>query len=1040
MPAHTLPDGRIPVLLSAHEEDLVGRDAAAILNYLERFAELTEPTAAVAATLLRLRRVRRHRAVVRAADRRELVAALAALATGQDHRLVSGSSETAAPRTAFVFPGQGNQWPSMGAEAYQRLPAYRAEADRCAKAFTAAALASPLPYLLGSTHQGWSQIHIQGAQFTHAVSLAQVWRSCGILPNIAVGHSLGEVAAAYVAGTIALPDAVAVVAARATAVERLGGGYGMAVLGISVDHAKQFIAETPGWLEVSAVNAPSSIVISGDRDAVAGIVRLVGQRGIFARELAVDYPGHTSALDPLRRTFQQLLPASTFLDAPVEFIGSAYGAVIRPGTALSAYWYDNLRNTVRFDEAAATALQRGARAFVELSAHPSLVHVLEDLVGEALILCSLRRDEPAVDELSANIAAAAVADPRYRWADVAGVGDHRPLPGFPNAPMRAIHLWAQREPLPPLPGTALMIAAELWQRADPAPAAETGTRRGVAIVGPGVSDTMLARRLAEAVAAHKGCRPAEPDEAQITVVVAPALTNRDATVAAGELISRLGAGLPDYTTLVGPRCRSVWLLTAGSEQVRSDDPVASPAQAALTAMHRSVGFEFPDQTFGHLDLPSWPVDAEAALACVDVLLGDPGEVALRDSGSRQLRRYARVLRECREPTPGRPLTAAELDNVVITGGSGTIGLCYARHCVEQGARRVILLSRKDFGQIQLDRLVDGHAADVHAPACDIADADALSAVAAEYAGDGASLLIHAAGVARFGPHNRLTDADLTQVFGAKVNGLARMVDRWPLRQDVRILLCSSVSGVWGGHGHAVYAASNRMLDVLAGQLRTRGLDCTAVRWGLWQDTKIAGPDEIARVERSGLVPMDPDAALSASLRRHDGDPLIFCADFARLRVFFENQGTSMPLAAIKKVSAPDAATDGCKERSVAEVVRAELAAALGIGGPESVDLSTPLVDLGVDSMLALDLRTRLRHGTGRAVALGRLLGGITGAELIDVLRTEPPGGFDGPARPLAVPSRSWGTPSRLGVPPPRPIARPASSPGGRPERLESSRD
>ena len=92
MPAHTLPDGRIPMLLSAHEEDLVGRDAAAILNYLERFAELTAPIAAVAATLLRLRRVRRHRAVVRAADRRELVAALAALATGQDHRLVSRSS------------------------------------------------------------------------------------------------------------------------------------------------------------------------------------------------------------------------------------------------------------------------------------------------------------------------------------------------------------------------------------------------------------------------------------------------------------------------------------------------------------------------------------------------------------------------------------------------------------------------------------------------------------------------------------------------------------------------------------------------------------------------------------------------------------------------------------------------------------------------------------------------------------------------------------------------------------------------------------
>ncbi|MBV9352373.1 MAG: mycobactin polyketide synthase MbtD [Mycobacterium sp.] len=987
MPAPTLPDSRTAVLLSAHDEELIGRDAAAISKYIERIVGLADPTGAVAATLLRLRPIRRHRAVVRAADRRELTAALQSLASGRHHPLVCRSSESAAPRTAFVFPGQGNQWPSMGAEAYHRLSAYRAEADRCAKAFAAAALPSPLRYLLSSAQQKWTQTEIQGAQFIHAVSLAQVWQFCGILPDIAVGHSLGEVAAAYVAGTITLPDSVAVVAARATAVERLTGSYGMAVAGIGVDDAKQFIAETRGWLEVSAVNAPSSTVISGDRDAVAGIVRLIGQRGIFARELAVDYPGHTSAFDPLRRTFQALLPASTFRDGPVEFIGSAFGTVIRPGTPFRTYWYDNLRNTVRFDEAVAAAVQRGARAFIELSAHPSLTQVLEDLAGDALILCSGHRNESAVDDLSANIAAAAVANPQYRWADVAAVGDHRPLPGFPNAPMRSIHLWAKREPLPPLPGTAVTVAGEHWQRADSARAAETGACRGVAIVGPGVTNTRFTRRLTEAIAAHSGTRLAAPEQAQITVVIAPALTRSDTPVATDDLISRLGAGLGDYTALVGPKCRNVWLITAGGEHVQSSDPVASPAQAALAAMHRSVGFEFGDQSFGHLDLPSWELDAEAALTCVDVLLGHSGEVALRDSGSRQLRRYARVLCECGESTPERPLIAAELDNVVITGGNGTIGLRYARHCVEQGARKVILLSRRAVDRTRLDRLVDGHAADVHAPACDITDAEALAAVAAQYADDGASLLIHAAGTARFGPHNRLTEADLAQVLAAKVTGLARMVECWPLRHGVRLLLCSSVSGVWGGRGHAAYSASNRMLDVLADQLRSRGLDCTAVRWGLWQDTKIAAPDEIASVERSGLVAMDPDAALSASLRYHAGDPLIFAADSDRLRVCLESQGTSMHFAADAKVPEHDAVNDGCEERSVAALVRTELAATLGVGGPASVDLSAPLVDLGVDSMLALDLRTRLRHGTGRIVALGRLLGGITGAELIDALET-----------------------------------------------------
>ncbi len=196
MLAQPLPDGRVPILLSAHDERLIAQDASAILDYLDRVGEDHDPTIEIASTLLRLRRVRRHRAVVRAADRGELVAALSALAHDDDHPLVARSSKSVAPCVAFVFPGQGNQWQSMGAEAYRLLAAYRAEADRCAEAFVAAGYPSPLPYLQGDAERDWSRAEIQGAQFTHAVSLAAQWRFCGVLPAITVGHSLGEIAAA----------------------------------------------------------------------------------------------------------------------------------------------------------------------------------------------------------------------------------------------------------------------------------------------------------------------------------------------------------------------------------------------------------------------------------------------------------------------------------------------------------------------------------------------------------------------------------------------------------------------------------------------------------------------------------------------------------------------------------------------------------------------------------------------------------------------------------------------------------------------------
>ncbi|BCQ08561.1 polyketide synthase [Mycobacterium heckeshornense] len=980
MAVRSLPDGRIPVLLSAHEEDLISQDAAAILDYLHRF----EPSVpAVAATVLRIRRVRRHRAVVRAADRTELAAALGKLARGEQHPLVVRSSMTVRPRIAFVCPGQGNQWPAMGADAYRRLPDYRAEADNCAAAFVAAGHPSPLPYLVDGTERHRSQVHIQGAQFTHCVSLAQVWRCYGILPTVCIGHSLGEVAAAYLAGAICLADAVAIVAARAAVVDQLAGRYGMAALGVGIDEAARLIGETAGWLEVSAVNGPASSVVSGDHDAVVALVGLAEQRGVFARVIDVDYPGHTSALEPLRAKFSELLPPSRFLDAPEEFVSSACGKVIGTDDDFNDYWCQNLCNTVRFDQAVRLATERGVNAFVELSAHPSLLSSLTDLADDesALIVGCGRRDAPTTDQLAASIAALAVAERGYRWNGLAGADDHRPLPNFPNAPMKAIHLWAEPEPLPPVAGSVLTMAVECW-RPQAMPQRSNRARHRIAIVGPAITDTPVPDRLAESIAARPDCELTGVDEAEITVVIAPALTGTDAIAAVAEIAGRPEVVLPDYGTAVGPRCRSVWLITVGGEQVTPGDPVGLPAQAALAAMHRSVGFEFPDHRFAHLDLPSPDIDTDTARACVDVLLSDAVEVAIRNR-----RCFARVLRECRGPGWERPLDVAALDNVVISGGSGVIGRQYARYCVAHGARRVILLSRNGVDPAELDHVTSGHAVEVHAPRCDITNPTALSAVAAEYAGDGASLLIHAAGAARFATHNQITSADLHEVFAAKVIGLARLVTIWPLRRDTRILLCSSLSGVWGGYSHVAYAGCNRMLDVLAGHLRAAGLDCTAMRWGLWQGTDIAGADEIARVERSGLVAMEPDAAITASLRHRGDDPIILAADFDRLRIFLETQGMSMPFTSASCEPQPMAVSAETADRPLAEVVRTELAAALSLRDPASVDLGAALVDLGVDSLLALDLRTRLRRLTGRSIALARLLGGITGSELIDALQT-----------------------------------------------------
>ncbi|MGA8544128.1 MAG: SDR family NAD(P)-dependent oxidoreductase, partial [Mycobacterium sp.] len=701
---------------------------------------------------------------------------------------------------------------------------------------------------------------------------------------------------------------------------------------------------------------------------------------------SVDYPGHTSALRPLRTDLVDLLPRSTFQDPPVKFIASSVGAHVGGDVDFFDYWYESLCSTVRFDQAVEAAQKSGADTFVELAAHPSLLYPLAELVDDesAVIVGSGHRDQPITEVLSTSIATVAIADPAYRWADAMPTAIQPPLTGFPNAPMRAVHLWAAATPpagTAPDPPSALTVAVEDWQQAA-LPITSIETRHGIAIAGDFAGT--LAQRLADTIAAHSHCDLVSPREADVVAVIAPALDQLDVAAAIEQMAGRPDLGLADYAAVIGRRCRAVWLLTAAGERVQSDDVEVRPAQAALAAMHRSIGLEFPDQAFGHLDLPSRDVDARTAAAVVDVLLGEPAITALRANG----RHHVRSFREWRDSTGNRRLDTATLENVVITGGNGAIGLHYARHCLEHGARNVILLSRNGLDPAVLGQLAEQHNAEVHAPPCDITDPVALSAVAATYGGNGASLLIHAAGIATARGHADLTGADLAAVCAAKVAGLALLTDVWPLRAKCRILACSSVFGVWGGHGHAAYAASNRLLDVLAAQLRAKGLDCTAIRWGLWQDAGVVEAGEITRTERSGLIVMEAAAALDASLGWYADDPLIFAADFDRLRVFFQSQGTPTLFGIVPNGDTDTApAGDGFTAQPLADVVRGELATTLHLGDSGSIDPGASLIDLGLDSLLALDLRRRLRRVVGHSAPVAQMLGGITVTELIDTLHT-----------------------------------------------------
>ena len=229
------------------------------------------------------------------------------------------------------------------------------------------------------------------------------------------------------------------------------------------------------------------------------------------------------------------------------------------------------------------------------------------------------------------------------------------------------------------------------------------------------------------VAHHAAATPADPREADILIVIAPAIDTADTTAAAAELTALIDSGLLDYPAMIGPRCRDVWLVTVAGERVRPDHPVALPGPAALAAMHRSLGFEHPDHNFHHLDLATADLTAEQATIVVDTVLAGAGELALRETAAGSAV-YQRVLSDA-AAAPALALDSGILDNVVITGGAGAIGLAHARYFAERGAKRIVLLSRRCADPAALAALTGQHGTEVLAPSCDITDHEQLAVTA-----------------------------------------------------------------------------------------------------------------------------------------------------------------------------------------------------------------------------------------------------------------------------------------------------------------------
>jgi polyketide synthase 7 len=445
-PAQAPPDAKSPVapggdavapwVLSARSADALTNQAARLLAHVSADPGLN--AAEVGWSLVSTRSLFEHRAVVVGGDRDELAAGLAGLAAGEPGANVVAGRARAVGKTVFVFPGQGSQWAGMGAELLDTAPVFAEQLRRCGEALAPHVEWSLIDVIRGAPGApGLERVDVvQPALWAVMVSLAELWRSMGVVPDAVIGHSQGEIAAACVAGALSLDDAARVVALRSRLLVRLSGVGGMVSLACGAAQARDLVAAWGDRLNVAAVNGVSAVAVSGDVDALTELVARCEADGVRARMIDVDYASHSAHVDVIREPLARALASIAPRSSSIAFFSTVSGGVMDTAGLDADYWFRSIRQTVQFECAVRGAREAGHRVFVESSPHPVLIAGIEQTLADgapgadAVVVPSLGRDDGGLRRFWLSVGQAHVAGAAVDWGLAVGGGRRVDLPTY----------------------------------------------------------------------------------------------------------------------------------------------------------------------------------------------------------------------------------------------------------------------------------------------------------------------------------------------------------------------------------------------------------------------------------------------------------------------------------------------------------------------------------------------------------------------------------------------------------------------------------